>query len=109
MNIADLHYVAQAASHYGSEPPSSGKGGPMTAQGTAGQTTTGQGTSGQSSAAQGTSGQGTSGQGTSGQSSAGQSSAGRANQKLRTRTAIVQAAAGLSRTGRELTMPEIAS
>jgi AcrR family transcriptional regulator len=66
----------------------------MTAQGTAGQTTTGQGTSGQSSAAQ---------------SGAGQSSAGRANQKLRTRTAIVQAAAGLSRTGRELTMPEIAS
>jgi AcrR family transcriptional regulator len=70
----------------------------MTAQGTAGQTTTGQGTSGQSSAAQSTSGQSTSGQ----------ISAGRANQKLRTRTAIVQAAAGLSRTGRELTMPEIA-
>ena len=74
MNIADLHYVAQAASHYGSEPPSGGKGGPMTAQGT-----TGQGT------------------------------VGRANQKLRTRTAIVQAAAELSRTGREVTMPEIAS
>jgi AcrR family transcriptional regulator len=34
--------------------------------------------------------------------------AGRANQKLRTRTAIVQAAAELSRTGREVTMPEIA-
>lgn len=34
--------------------------------------------------------------------------AGRANQKLRTRTAIVRAAAGLSRTGRELTMPQIA-
>src|SRR5246127_4308647 len=34
--------------------------------------------------------------------------AGRANQKLRTRPAIVQAAAELSRTGRELTMPEIA-
>jgi AcrR family transcriptional regulator len=34
--------------------------------------------------------------------------AGRANQKLRTRTAIVQAAAELSRTGRELTMPEVA-
>ncbi|WP_042403332.1 TetR/AcrR family transcriptional regulator [Streptacidiphilus carbonis] len=33
---------------------------------------------------------------------------GRANQKLRTRTAIVQAAAELSRTGRELTMPEVA-
>jgi AcrR family transcriptional regulator len=34
--------------------------------------------------------------------------AGRANQKLRTRNAIVQAAAELSRTGRELTMPEVA-
>jgi AcrR family transcriptional regulator len=34
--------------------------------------------------------------------------AGRANQKLRTRTAIVQAAAELSRTGREVTMPEVA-
>jgi AcrR family transcriptional regulator len=33
---------------------------------------------------------------------------GRANQKLRTRTAIVHAAAELSRTGRELTMPEVA-
>jgi AcrR family transcriptional regulator len=33
---------------------------------------------------------------------------GRVNQKLRTRAAIVQAAAELSRTGRELTMPEIA-
>jgi AcrR family transcriptional regulator len=33
---------------------------------------------------------------------------GRANQKLRTRTAIVQAAAELSRTGREVTMPEVA-
>jgi AcrR family transcriptional regulator len=55
----------------------------MTAQGTAGQTTTGQGISGQGSA-------------------------GRTNQKLRTRTAIVQAAAGLSRTGREVTMPEVA-
>jgi AcrR family transcriptional regulator len=33
---------------------------------------------------------------------------GRANQKLRTRNAIVQAAAGLSRTGREVTMPEVA-
>jgi AcrR family transcriptional regulator len=32
----------------------------------------------------------------------------RANQKLRTRTAIVQTAAELSRTGRELSMPEIA-
>ncbi|MYS24110.1 transcriptional regulator, TetR family [Streptomyces sp. DvalAA-14] len=37
-----------------------------------------------------------------------QSTAGRANQKLRTRTAIVQAAAELSRTGREVTMPEVA-
>jgi AcrR family transcriptional regulator len=36
------------------------------------------------------------------------STAGRANQKLRTRTAIVAAAAELSRTGREATMPEIA-
>src|SRR5258708_3590641 len=33
---------------------------------------------------------------------------GRVNQKLRTRTAIVQAAAELSRTGREVTMPEVA-
>jgi len=33
---------------------------------------------------------------------------GRANQKLRTRAAIVQAAAELSRTGREVTMPEVA-
>ena len=33
---------------------------------------------------------------------------GRANQKLRTHNAIVQAAAELSRTGREVTMPEIA-
>jgi AcrR family transcriptional regulator len=37
-----------------------------------------------------------------------QSAAGRANQKLRTRNAIVQAAAELSRTGREVTMPEVA-
>ncbi|MFC4032390.1 TetR/AcrR family transcriptional regulator [Streptomyces polygonati] len=37
-----------------------------------------------------------------------QSTAGRANQKLRTRTAIVRAAAELSRTGREVTMPEVA-
>ena len=37
-----------------------------------------------------------------------QAAAGRANQKLRTRTAIVQAAAELSRTGREVTMPEVA-
>ena len=37
-----------------------------------------------------------------------QTTAGRVNQKLRTRTAIVQAAAELSRTGREVTMPEIA-
>ncbi|GAA2155898.1 hypothetical protein GCM10009760_56270 [Kitasatospora kazusensis] len=36
------------------------------------------------------------------------STAGRTNQKLRTRTAIVQAAAELSRTGREVSMPEIA-
>jgi AcrR family transcriptional regulator len=34
--------------------------------------------------------------------------AGRTNQKLRTRTAIVQAAVELSRTGREVTMPEVA-
>lgn len=34
---------------------------------------------------------------------------GRANQKLRTRTAIVAAAAELSRTGREVTMPEVAA
>jgi AcrR family transcriptional regulator len=33
---------------------------------------------------------------------------GRANQKLRTRNAIVAAAAGLSRTGREVTMPDVA-
>jgi AcrR family transcriptional regulator len=33
---------------------------------------------------------------------------GRANQKLRTRTAIVQAAVELIRTGREITMPEVA-
>jgi AcrR family transcriptional regulator len=37
-----------------------------------------------------------------------QGTAGRANQKLRTRNAIVQAAAELSRTGREVTMPEVA-
>ncbi|MFK0152330.1 TetR/AcrR family transcriptional regulator [Streptomyces sp. NPDC090499] len=37
-----------------------------------------------------------------------QSTTGRANQKLRTRAAIVQAAAELSRTGREVTMPEVA-
>ncbi|MER5549068.1 TetR/AcrR family transcriptional regulator [Streptomyces sp. NPDC002589] len=37
-----------------------------------------------------------------------QSTTGRANQKLRTRTAIVQAAAELSRTGQEVTMPEVA-
>jgi AcrR family transcriptional regulator len=37
-----------------------------------------------------------------------QSMTGRANQKLRTRNAIVQAAAELSRTGREVTMPEVA-
>jgi AcrR family transcriptional regulator len=36
------------------------------------------------------------------------STSGRANQKLRTRNAIVQAAAELSRTGREVTMPEVA-
>ena len=39
---------------------------------------------------------------------AAQSTAGRANQKLRTRNAIVQAAAELSRTGQEVTMPEVA-
>ncbi|HTJ66099.1 MAG TPA: TetR/AcrR family transcriptional regulator [Actinospica sp.] len=33
---------------------------------------------------------------------------GRVNQKLRTRAAIVQAAGELSRTGREVTMPEVA-
>ncbi|MCU1682185.1 MAG: TetR family transcriptional regulator [Amycolatopsis sp.] len=37
-----------------------------------------------------------------------QTTSGRANQKLRTHTAIVQAAAELSRTGRDVTMPEIA-
>jgi AcrR family transcriptional regulator len=37
-----------------------------------------------------------------------QSTAGRANQKLRTRNAIVRAAAELSRTGRDVTMPEVA-
>jgi AcrR family transcriptional regulator len=37
-----------------------------------------------------------------------ESPVGRANQKLRTRNAIVAAAAGLSRTGREVTMPEVA-
>jgi AcrR family transcriptional regulator len=37
-----------------------------------------------------------------------QSTAGRVNQKLRTRNAIVQAAAELSRTGREVTMPQVA-
>ncbi|MFC0437517.1 TetR/AcrR family transcriptional regulator [Kutzneria buriramensis] len=36
------------------------------------------------------------------------SETGRVNQKLRTRTAIVQAAAELSRTGREVSMPEVA-
>jgi AcrR family transcriptional regulator len=36
------------------------------------------------------------------------STSGRANQKLRTRNAILQAAAELSRTGREVTMPEVA-
>jgi AcrR family transcriptional regulator len=39
---------------------------------------------------------------------ASQSTVGRANQKLRTRIAIVQAAGELSRTGREVTMPEVA-
>ncbi len=43
------------------------------------------------------------------QGTTGQGTVGRANQKLRTRTAIVQAAAELSRTGREVAMPEIAS
>ena len=38
-----------------------------------------------------------------------QSGTGRVNQKLRTRSAIVQAAAELSRTGREVSMPEIAA
>jgi AcrR family transcriptional regulator len=37
-----------------------------------------------------------------------QGTAGRTNQKLRTRTAIVRAAAELSRTGREVTMSEVA-
>ena len=37
-----------------------------------------------------------------------QTSSGRVNQKTRTRNAIVQAAAELSRTGREVTMPEVA-
>jgi AcrR family transcriptional regulator len=37
-----------------------------------------------------------------------QSTAGRANQKLRTRAAIVQAAVELSRSGGEVTMPEVA-
>ncbi len=37
-----------------------------------------------------------------------QGTAGRANQKLRTRNAIVRAAAELSRTGREVTMPAVA-
>jgi AcrR family transcriptional regulator len=37
-----------------------------------------------------------------------QGTAGRANQKLRTRNAIVAAAVELSRTGREVTMPEVA-
>ncbi|MCO5999543.1 TetR/AcrR family transcriptional regulator [Actinoallomurus rhizosphaericola] len=37
-----------------------------------------------------------------------QKTAGRVNQKLRTRNAIVRAAAELSSTGREVTMPEIA-
>jgi AcrR family transcriptional regulator len=36
------------------------------------------------------------------------SETGRVNQKLRTRTAIVRAAAELSRTGREVSMPEVA-
>jgi AcrR family transcriptional regulator len=39
---------------------------------------------------------------------AAQETAGRANQKLRTRNAIVAAAAELSRTGQEVTMPEVA-
>jgi AcrR family transcriptional regulator len=46
--------------------------------------------------------------GMAGQGMAGQGMAGRANQKRRTRTAIVQAAAELSRTGRDVTMPEVA-
>ena len=37
-----------------------------------------------------------------------QTTAGRVNQKTRTRNAIVQAAAELSRTGRDVTMPEVA-
>ncbi len=37
-----------------------------------------------------------------------ESTTGRVNQKLRTRTAIIAAAAELSRTGREVTMPEVA-
>ena len=37
-----------------------------------------------------------------------QSGTGRVNQKLRTRNAIIAAAAELSRTGREVTMPEVA-
>lgn len=37
-----------------------------------------------------------------------QSTTGRSNQKLRTRTAILQAAVDLMRTGREVTMPEVA-
>lgn len=37
-----------------------------------------------------------------------QTTSGRVNQKLRTHRAIVAAAAELSRTGREVTMPEIA-
>jgi AcrR family transcriptional regulator len=37
-----------------------------------------------------------------------QGTVGRANQKMRTRTAIVRAAAELSRTGRAVTMPEVA-
>ncbi|MGH3248930.1 MAG: TetR/AcrR family transcriptional regulator [Trebonia sp.] len=37
-----------------------------------------------------------------------ESQVGRANQKLRTRNAVVAAAAELSRTGREVTMPEVA-
>src|SRR4030088_898699 len=37
-----------------------------------------------------------------------QSTAGRTHQKLRTRTAILQAAADLMRTGREVSMPEVA-
>jgi AcrR family transcriptional regulator len=39
---------------------------------------------------------------------AAQDTAGRANQKLRTRNAIIAAAAELSRSGREVTMPEVA-